>query len=298
VLQHTLIGVLLLAAIIVGNSVEGGTIAYQTAWIFFLAPYAVLAQPVHTAILPDLARERDTPSRFADSLRWALDGMAILVVPVTAGLLALSRPLMNVVAFGQATDADGVGLLAAGLASLALGLYAYSAFLLFARAHYARGDSRTPALVAIGAAAVGVLVMVVGGQLTSGRETVAILGLGHSAAYIFGSIVLGIGLARRTGESLVPRALLRATAVAAPIAIVIWVVIRAIEPSGRLENLLALVVATAVGGLAYWAGIRALGGGPGVAPVPKRGAEATAPADATLAEEAGDDEPVDMGVET
>jgi putative peptidoglycan lipid II flippase len=298
VLQHTLIGVLLLAAIIVGNSVEGGTIAYQTAWIFFLAPYAVLAQPVHTAILPDLARERDEPARFASSLRWALDGMAILVIPVTAGLLALSLPLMNVVAFGQATDAGGVGLLAAALASLALGLYAYSAFLLFARAHYARGDSRTPALVAIGAAAIGVLVMVVGGQLTSGRETVAVLGLGHSAAYFVGSIVLGIGLARSTGHSLLPRALLRATAVAAPIALVIWLVVRAIDPAGRLGNLVVLVVATVLGGLAYWLSIRALGGGPGAAPVPPTGAGATAPAAATLAEETGDDEPVDMGVET
>jgi putative peptidoglycan lipid II flippase len=298
VLQHSLIGVLLLAAIIVGNSVEGGTIAYQTAWIFFLAPYAVLAQPVHTAILPDLARERDAPKRFADSLRWALDGMAILVVPVTAGLLALSLPLMNVVAFGQATDAGGVGLLAAGLASLAIGLYAYSAFLLFARAHYARGNSRTPAIVATGAAALGVVVMVVGGQLTSGRETVAVLGLGHSAAYIFGSIVLGIGLARRTGESIVPWALVRATAVAAPIAIVIWLATRAIDPAGRVGNLVALVVATALGGLAYWAGIRVLGGGPGAAPAPPGGRRATAPADATLVEESGEDEPVDMGVET
>lgn len=296
VLQHTLIGVLLLAAIIVGNSVEGGTLAYQTAWIFFLAPYAVLAQPVHTAILPDLARERDAPSRFADSLRWALDGMAILVVPVTAGLLALSLPLMNVVAFGQARDAGGVQLLATALASLAIGLYFYSAFLLFARAHYARGNSRTPALVAVVAAAFGVSVMVVGGQLTSGRETVAVLGLGHSAAYLVGSIVLGIGLARRTGESLVPRALLRATVVAAPIAVVVWVTTRAIDPSGRAGNLAVLVVATALGGLAYWVGIRALGGGRGAAPSPPRGT--AVPDDATLTEEAGDDEPVDMGVET
>jgi hypothetical protein len=84
--------------------------------------------------------------------------------------------------------------------------------------------------------------------------------------------------------------------VAAPIAIVIWLATRAIDPAGRLGNLVVLVVATALGGLAYWAGIRVLGGGPGAAPVPPRGGGA--PADATLAEESGDDEPVDMGVET
>ncbi len=298
VLQHTLIGLLLLAAIIVGNSVEGGTIAYQTAWIFFLAPYAVLAEPVHTAILPDLAREREAPTQFAASLRWALDSMAYLIVPVTAGLLALSLPLMHVVAFGHATEAGGVGLLAAGLASLALGLYAYSAFLLFARANYALGDSRTPALVALLGAAVGVAVMVIGGQLTSGRETVAVLGLGHTAAYAVGGLVLWLWLRRRTGASLVPTGLLRATVVAAPIAVVIWVATRAIDPAGRLGNLAVLVVATALGGAVYLLGIRALGVRVGRAPTPPAGAAATGPDDATLTEETGADEPADLGAET
>jgi putative peptidoglycan lipid II flippase len=295
VLQHTLIGVLLLGAIVVGNSVEGGTLAYQTAWVFFLAPYAVLAQPVHTAILPDLARERANPTHFANSLRWALDGMAILVVPVIAALLALSLPLMHVVAFGHATRSGGVGLLAAGLASLALGLYVYSAFLLFARAYYAMGDSRTPALVAIVAALVGVGVMAAGGVLTSGRTTVAFLGFGHSAAYAVGALVLAIGLTRRTGHSIVPHALVRATVVAAPIGLAMWLAERAIAPDGRLGNLAFLVVAVGFGGLAYLLGIRALGGGPG--PAPSADGTPMPATEATLAEQTGEDEPADVGVE-
>jgi len=262
VLQHSLIGALLLSAIVVGNSVPGGTLAYQTAWIFFLAPYAVLAQPVHTAILPDLARERDQPEQFANSLRWALDGMAVLIVPVIAGLLALSLPLMRVVAFGQATRFGGVGLLSASLASFAIGLYTYSAFLLFARAHYALGDSRTPALVAIAAATVGIAVMVIGGAVSSGRTTVMFLGLGHSAAYLVGALILGVGLARRSGHSILPGGLVRATVVAAPIGVLAWLSARAIDPAGRLGNLALLVVTTLVGGGAYLLGVRALGSSP------------------------------------
>lgn len=262
VLQHSLIGALLLAAIVVGNSVKGGTLAYQTAWIFFLAPYAVLAQPVHTAILPELAREREHPDQFAKSLRWALDGMAILVVPVIAGLLALSLPLMRVVAFGQATRSGGVELLAAGLASLAIGLYVYSAFLLFARAHYALGDSRRPALVAIAGAIVGIGVMVVGGALSSGKETVMFLGLGHSAAYLVAALILGVGIARRSSHSIFPTGLLRATVVAAPLGVLAWLAGRTIDPAGRLENLAFLVVTTAIGGAAYVLGVRAVGASP------------------------------------
>ena len=69
--------------------------------------------------------------------------------------MALAYPLMRVVAFGGAAKGDGAQLLAAGLASLAFGLVAYSAFLLFARAYYALGNSRVPALVALVAGIVG-----------------------------------------------------------------------------------------------------------------------------------------------
>ena len=75
-----MIGLLLVGAIIVGNSVEGGTIAYQTAWVFFLAPYAILGAPVQAAILPDLARQSAQPKHFSASLKWALNANAVVLV--------------------------------------------------------------------------------------------------------------------------------------------------------------------------------------------------------------------------
>ena len=268
VFQHSMIGLLLLAAIVVGNTVEGGTVAYQVAWVFFLAPYAILAQPVHTAILPDLSRQSNDPAHFNISLRWALDSMAVLVIPVSGALVALALPIMQVAAFGQATEAGGVGLLAAALASLALGLYTYCAFLLFARAYYALGNSRIPAVVALVAAVVGIAVMVAGEAFTSGRETVAFLGLGHSAAYAVGAVVLWVGLARRSGHLIVPRSLGRSLVVAVPLALAAWGLFQVVDPSGRVATLLMLVGVTLIGGLAYVLGLRALGGVPSLHPVP------------------------------
>jgi putative peptidoglycan lipid II flippase len=268
VFQHSMIGLLLLAAIVVGNTVEGGTVAYQVAWVFFLAPYAILAQPVHTAILPDLSRQSHDPEHFNVSLRWALDSMAVLVIPVSAGLVALALPIMQVAAFGQATKAGGVGLLAAALASLALGLYTYCAFLLFARAYYALGDSRTPAVIALVSAVAGIAVMVVGERFTSGRETVAFLGLGQSVAYALGAVVLWVGLARRTGHLIVPRSLGRSVVVAVPLAAAAWALFQVVDPSGRFATLLMLIGVTLIGGLAYTFAIRALGGVPTLHPVP------------------------------
>jgi putative peptidoglycan lipid II flippase len=231
---------LLGAAIVVGNSVKGGTVAYQVAFVFFLAPYAILAQPVHTAILSDLARESGEPSAFARSVRWALDNMIVLVVPVSALMIALAYPTMRVVAFGGAAKGNGAQLLAAGLASLAAGLVVYSAFLLFARAYYSLGDSRTPALVALVSGLVGVAVMVGGGRAFHGAATVGMLGVGHSIAYLVGAVVLGVGLHRRTGRCGLERSCRRSSP-SRRFAVVAWWVGAEVEPQSRV--LTALLVA-------------------------------------------------------
>ena len=89
---------------------------------------------------------------------------------------------MTVLAFGRATEGDGVELLAAALASLAVGLFPYGAFLLLARAWYALGDSRTPALAATVPPLVGVAVMVVVGSRTEGTARLVVLGRGPHAS--------------------------------------------------------------------------------------------------------------------
>jgi len=259
VLLHSGAGMLLGAAIICGNGVEGGVVAYQVAFVFFLAPYAILAQPLHTTILPELSRDAATGDldAFARSTRWALDRMAWLVLPVSAMLVAVALPVMQVVAFGGATD-TGPPLLAAGLASLALGLYPYGAFLLLARAYYALGDSRTPAVVAVGSALLGVVTMIIGSRMTHGAALVAALGIGHSVAYLIGVIVLAIGCHRRTGRSIVPPQLPIAVVISGAVATAVWFAMRALDPTGRIETVVCLalvgVVATGVYALAvrHW----------------------------------------------
>jgi putative peptidoglycan lipid II flippase len=261
VFQHSMIGVLLGTAIVVGNGVEGGVIAYQVAWVFFLAPYAVLAHPIHTTILPELTIRQGRGDRdaFARSLRWSLDSMAILVVPVSVAMVALAVPGMRVVAFGNAAG-SGVDLLAAGVASLAIGLFFYGAFLLLARAYYALGDSRTPALVALASALVGAGVMVSVGRAVHGTAVVAALGIGHSVSYFVGTAALAIGLSRRTGHVVAPPALVRVLLVSVPLGVAAWAVARAVDPTGRAGNLVLLVAVGGVGAALYLAGIRLTGG--------------------------------------
>jgi putative peptidoglycan lipid II flippase len=125
------------------------------------------------------------------------------------------------VSFGE-TAGEGSEVLAAAVAGLALGLLPYGAFLLLARGSYALGDSRTPGLVSVACALAGVAVMVAGSLTVSGPALVFVLGLGHTAAYLLGVAVLGVGLARRTGASLRPAALGRVVAVGAVVGVAAW----------------------------------------------------------------------------
>jgi putative peptidoglycan lipid II flippase len=250
VVLHTGAGMLLGTAIVAGGGVEGGVVAYQVGWVIFLAPYAVLAQPIHTAILPELvveARERGL-TQVAASLRWALERMAVLVVPASAAMVALAVPAMRLLSFGEARG-EGSVVLAAAVAGLALGLLPYSGFLLLARGYYALGDSRTPGVVSVTCALVGVTVMVVSSATVDGAARIFLLGVGHSVAYAVGVVVLGIGLTRKTGGSLRPAALGRIVAVATIVAVGAWWVADQLvdADSGRGLDLLVVAGLGAVG---------------------------------------------------
>jgi putative peptidoglycan lipid II flippase len=260
VLLHSIAGALLGAALVLGNGVEGGVVAYQVAFVFFLAPYAMLAQPVHTAILPELANEavRGDLDAFAASMRWALDSIAVLVVPVSAAFVALAQPAMRVLAFGDIHE-TGVPLLGAALGSLALGLFGYGAFLLLARGYYALGDSRTPAVVAIIAAAFGVGTMFGVAPFAHGTARVALLGIGHSLAYTVGAVILAVGLSRRVGRAIVPVRLPRAALVAAVVALGAWALVREVAPSGRAATVGVLAGTAIVGAACYVGAMRVLG---------------------------------------
>jgi len=242
------VAVLLGAALVMGNQVAGGVVAYQFCFVAFLAPYAILAQPIHTTILPELTVDvgNNDMEAFAGRLRWGLDGMARLLLPVSAAYVALALPAMRVIAVGNSKgDAD---LFAAALASLGVGLFTYGTFLFFARAMYALGDSRTPAIIAGASALVGAGVMVAGGlAFDSDTAKVAALGLGHSAAYLLGTLVLGVVLRKRVGHGFFPHAFLPALAASAALGGLAWLVEDLVDPSGRLADVLLLAAIGAIG---------------------------------------------------
>ena len=105
-----------------GNQVAGGVVAYQFCFVAFLAPYAILAQPIHTTILPELTHRR----RRATTWPRSPAGCGGVSTACRASCCRSARrsspsrcPAMRVLAVGNSRhDAD---LFAAALASLGVG---------------------------------------------------------------------------------------------------------------------------------------------------------------------------------
>ena len=282
-LQHAGTGVLLAAALLVGMGVSGGVVAYQVAFACFLVPYAVLALPLITAVLPELAGEagRGDLASFGRSLRWALDGMVGFVVPVSVAGIVFAPRVMEALAFGQ-TSGGGGRLIGVALAALAAGLLPYGAFLLFVRAHYALGEGRAPAWVALGSAGVGAVLMAVGGALADGEAKLAAMGAGHSVAYLIGAVVLGAGLTRRTAQPLAPARLIRAVAVSGALGSASAAVLHWADPTSRTATVGLAAALLLVSAGVYLAAMRPKG------PTDPAGAEPEAPRPAMVAVSSGD----------
>ena len=196
--------VLVAVTLVLANRVEGGVVAYQIAYTFFLLPFALVAHPIFTALHPRLssAAHAGRWDEFGTDLAEGLARTVVLVVPAAALLAALARPVLDLVRLG-ALDAAGATLVARVLAAYAIGLGGFAAFQLLARAATGAGHARLAALVGLGVAVAGAVLMVVAAAATSGGDRVVALGLAHSAAMTAGAAVLLV-LLRRSLRSAVP----------------------------------------------------------------------------------------------
>jgi putative peptidoglycan lipid II flippase len=192
--------VLIATTLVLANRVEGGVVAYQIAFTFFLLPHALLAHPVSTALYPRLAAAGDAGTfvaRLGDGLRL----ITVLVLPASIVLALAARPLLDVVAVGALAGA-GTGLVARVVTAYAVGLLGYSGLHFLTRAAYALGDARSPTLVNLGVAAGGSLLMVLWWAGAQGGDRVVVLGWAHSVVVVAGAAALLVVVRRRAGRPL------------------------------------------------------------------------------------------------
>ncbi len=255
---------LLVVVLVLGNQVDGGVIAYQLGFQFFLLPHALFALPVLTALFPTMSRHAAAgdDGAFAASVQRGVETIAYLVVPMAALLAALGGVVSRTVLFGQAGPA-GQARVAGALAGFAPGLVGYGLFLFVSRVSYARGDTRTPALVSVVAVSVGAVAMIVASALVPDRHRVAVLAAAHSGAYLLGSIILMSRVLRSLPAGTRPRlgaALARPVALGLVMAAALVAGVHVIDPTGRVAGLVTVAILSTVGLGAYAAATRATGG--------------------------------------
>jgi peptidoglycan biosynthesis protein MviN/MurJ (putative lipid II flippase) len=191
-------------------------------------------------------------------MRWATDAMVVVTLPVAALMVALSAPIMRVLAFGQAAQGDGPALLGAALLGLAVGLPFYGGFLLLTRAAYAVGDSRRAGLAAVGSALAGATAMVLSvAVVDDGPQRLTAIGAGHTFAYALGSIWLAARLRPLVGSTLTMRLLLPLLA-AVVVGVGAWTAMETWSPEGRVVTVAALAVIGATALAIYTGALRLL----------------------------------------
>ena len=258
--------VLSLVVLPLTNAVAGHTLVWQTSWQVFLLPFALLAVPVLTARFPAMSsavRRGDTDGYAG----YVADGMrSVLTFGLLSGaaMIATGPLIARVVAFGEA--AEGVDDLALAIAGFGAGVAGYGALMFLARAWFAVGDARTPAIIQGAVVALGAVAMttLVGTVATGSR--LLVLSLSYAAAQVLGA-ALAFGLLWRrnlhgepSAHSL-PAGIVRRGAAAAAAGVLMWLVGQ-VAPTSRTGALVGLVAAGAVG-VAGFLVVQRLLGGPG-----------------------------------
>ena len=187
----------LLVVIVLAGGVQGGYTAYQAAFIFFQLPYAIFSVSIMTALLPSLSADWDAGRRpdFRKDLARGVRASAFVVVPAAAGYLVLAGPIVRLLLEHGVAGPESTELVSSVLRFFSIGLFSFSAFLLFLRAFYAMNDTRTPALINVGAVAVNTVVNLALFPVLGVRG----LALGHAVAYTFAAVVAAVILRRRVG---------------------------------------------------------------------------------------------------
>ncbi len=131
---------------------EGAVSAFTVAFTLLQIPIGIIGVPLGIVLFPSLSREAAVgrEPEFVSLLTRALRVIVFAMLPIAA-LTALLRVESVALLFGRGFDAAAITLTAQTLLAFSIGLVAHALIAVLARAFYARQDTLTPVLAAVGA---------------------------------------------------------------------------------------------------------------------------------------------------
>jgi len=251
-------------ALILANGTEGGISAYSAAYIFFQLPYGILAVSILTALTPDLAERwsRRDLTGFRQRMGTGMRTGALVLLPAAVGYMVLARPLVRLLLEHGNLSKAGADLTADVLFWFALGLPAFSLYLLFVRGYTSMQDTRTPFLINL---AENVVLIALDLVLYPAMGVTG-LALGFSLSYVFAAVVAGWDLRRRTGslaDAGTGAAVVRIAVASAVMGAIVAVASIGINDTRGIELAARVLASVAVGvvtfvGIAWALGVREL----------------------------------------
>jgi putative peptidoglycan lipid II flippase len=180
---------------------QGSVVVFAVATALFLLPWAVLAVPVATSVFPGLTASADAgdSEAYAQQVSRALRAVLLAMTGAAAVLAVAAQPVARLLVRGV-PGPESAQSLADATAAFAPGLVGYGLVALLARALYARGDGRTPAVATvIGWLCVAVCDVALVTALPD-ADRVVLLGVGNSVGVSVAGVLLLSGLARTAGR--------------------------------------------------------------------------------------------------
>jgi len=251
--------------LVLANRVDGGVVAYQAAYSYFLLPHALFALPVATALFPALARcvLQGDEAGYAHHADQGLRALAFVLVPAAAALSVLGPLLARTLLVGHVHN-GGVEMVGSTIVAFGPGLLGFGLFVLAGRLFYARNNTRVPALCNLAVVAATSAVMVVVAASVPRSDVVPALAWAQTGGYSVGAAALWWLAVRNMPDGVRIGALptLALCVFAGLLAAAVMFAVSEIGPwAGRVAGLVGLG-ASGLAGIATYLTVTALLGGP------------------------------------
>ncbi len=241
-----------------GSRLYGGAgmSALEYASNLYLVIAGIFILSVTNVIFPRLSRltAGGHEGEFWDTIRQTLRVCLFLVLPMSAGLTAVARPLISLIYGGGAFDAFSTEITASALAWMSLGMTGYAVQNILSRAYFARQQGRVPLIAGGGA----ILVNLVLCRVLTHRFQVAGLALSSAIAATVYALLLLLPL-QRSGERLLDGSALAALGKAALAAAAMGLCVQAVQkgltpllPAGKMGEALCLALCAGLGVVLYF----------------------------------------------
>lgn len=197
---------------------------------------------ITNVIFPKLSRltAGGRENAFRDTLHQTVHSSLFFVLPMTAGLMVVARPLISFIYGGKAFDDFAIEITSTALVWLSLGMVGYAVQNILSRAYFARQDGRTPLVAgAVSIAANIILCMALVDQME-----VAGLAISSAVSSTVYALLLLLPLERR-GEGVLDAGLVRDF-----VKMLLAAVVMGLCAAGALAGLSALLPAGKLGELA------------------------------------------------